>query len=147
MFRMNHSDSSGDPMHSYSLPEFLALVLNRVAQENVTGRRLPQSPRILHKAFYELAPKYAEVFPPLGELHFITAGAFPYSPELTEVLDILQFSGSISRENPSYEQFTPKEYPDTHEWLEEGTRRVTGGDAVLSGQLNGIVSELSSALR
>ena len=84
-------------METYSLPEFLTLVLSRVSQESTLGRRLPQSPQILHRAFYGLAPKYAEVFPPLGELHFITAGAFPYSPELTEVLDILQFSGSISR--------------------------------------------------
>jgi hypothetical protein len=133
-------------MEAYSLAEFLTLILNRVAHHGGEGRRLSQNPKVLHRAFYELVPKYGEVFPPLRQLHFITAGAFPYSPELTEVLDILQFSGSISRENPSYEQFTPKQYPDTDEWLEEGTTRVTRGNAALSGELEGIVQDLSSAL-
>jgi len=134
-------------MEPYSLPEFLTLVLNRVAQHGGEVRRLSQNPKVLHRAFYDLVPKYGEAFPPLQQLHFITAGAFPYSPELTEVLDILQFSGSISRENPSYQQFTPKRYPDTEAWLQEGTDRVISGDASLSGELDGIVHDLSSALR
>jgi hypothetical protein len=134
-------------METYTLPEFLALVLSRAAQASAPGRRLSQSPPVLHKAFYELAPKYADEFPPLRELHFITAGAFPYSPELTEVLDILQSSGSISRDNPSYEQFSPKEYPDTDQWLSEGTQRVTQGSEALSGRFDEIVSDLSIALR
>lgn len=134
-------------MDSYTLSEFLTVILNRVAERRGEANRLlPQNPSILHKAFYEMSPKYSESFPSLKQLHFITAGAFPYSPDLTEVLDLLQFSGSISRENPSFEKFSLKQYTDTSEWLQEETARLTEGDEQRRAKLNEMIEDLAMAL-
>ena len=68
-------------MRSSTLSEFLTLVLSRVAdKKGGDDRLLPHNPRVLHRAFFTVRERYQEAFPFLRELHFITAGAFPYSP-------------------------------------------------------------------
>lgn len=134
-------------MQQFSLSEFLTLVLNRVAdQKDREQRLLPHNPRILHKAFFDVRERYQDTFPALRDLHFITAGAFPYSPDLTETLDLLQSSGSISRTNPSFDRFMIKTDADTETWLRAEADRVTEGDARKTSALNAMVEELAAGL-
>jgi len=124
--------------------EFFVLLLNRAAAG--AEKRLHQNPEKLHTAFYRLKTRYGEIFPSLGDLHFITAGAFPYSPDLTEAFDVLQFSGASSKENPSYEMVAPKRFDGLAEWLEESDARITGDDADRQRALRSVVDELREAL-
>jgi hypothetical protein len=66
-----------------------------------------ETPNLLHPTIKKLAEKYSEHLEPLKSLHFATAGAFPYSVELTRTLDLLQQAGMIKRENPSFARFAP----------------------------------------
>ncbi len=114
-----------------SFSEFLSILLKTIADRHGEAVRLmlAEDPQVFHRVFYEVEPKYRKHFPQLTELHFITAGAYPYSPELTEALDALQMSGAISRENPSFEKFSPTRYPDTPRVLQTRQRALVGGDA------------------
>lgn len=125
------------------LPELLTVLLNRVAERSGPDRKLPHNPDVLHRAFYELHRDYAAAFPAIGELRFITAGAFPYSPDLTEAMDVLQFSGALSRDNPSYDRFSPKRYDDSDELLAEEAKKLTAGK---TAEFERLVDDLTRAL-
>ena len=136
---------------AYSFHEFLVLVLKSLVEKRQSEHienpgSLPEDPKVLHSAFYQLKRKYSKQFPPLSELHFITAGAFPYSPDLTEALDQLQWSGAITRENPSYEQFTPRQFSDSAAWMIESRKRVVGSDSSRVKALRRAVDQLDHAL-
>lgn len=134
---------------SYSLTELLTVMLQSLKGADPEGSsrpRLKEDPRFLHAAFYELQKRFAKDFPPLRDLHFITAGPFPYSPELTEVLDSLQLSGLIWRENPSYKHFSFVEFDDSEEWLKENRKRVTRDDQKLQASLDAAVRRLNEKL-
>jgi hypothetical protein len=134
-------------MQTTTLSEFLTVVLSRVADKKGGEERLlPHNPRVLHKAFFTVRERYQDAFPFLRELHFITAGAFPYSPDLTETLDLLQASGSISRTNPSFERFMIKTDADTKEWVDQEAARVVAGDEAKSRAFNEMVEELAAGL-
>lgn len=134
-------------MQSSTLSAFLTVLLSRVADTKGGDERLlPHNPRVLHRAFFTVRERYQEEFPFLRELHFITAGAFPYSPDLTETLDRMQASGSISRTNPSFDRFMIKTDADTREWVDQETARVVGGDEAKSRALNEMVEELAAGL-
>jgi hypothetical protein len=134
-------------MPNMTLSEFLTVVLSRVADKKGGKERLlPHNPRVLHGAFFTVRERYQDAFPTLRELHFITAGAFPYSPDLTETLDRLQASGSISRTNPSFDRFMVKADADTKEWIDQEAARVVGGDEAKSRVLDEMVDELAAGL-
>ncbi|HEX9887102.1 MAG TPA: hypothetical protein VGA70_11470, partial [Longimicrobiales bacterium] len=105
-----------------------------------------QSPERLHTAFYQLQQRYGDHFPELKDLRFITAGAFPYSPDLTEALDILQESGATSKDNPLLQQFAPKSFDGLDGWLREADARVTQGNDERRAALNRAVEDLSKDL-
>lgn len=137
--------------HDYSFHEFLVLVLKTLVEKRQTQHvdnpsSLPEDPKVLHSAFYELKCNYARHFPPLNDLHFITAGAFPYSPDLTEALDHLQWSGAISRENPSYERFSPRQFSDSAEWMAKSRNKVVGHNTSRLRALEHAVDQLDHAL-
>lgn len=107
---------------------------------------LSEDPAILHEAFYEIKKRYAAVFPALDDLHFITAGSHPYSPELTELFDRLQAAGAISRENPSFERFTKKTYEDTSDRMQMAHARIVADDDTRERALKAIVTELEAKI-
>src|SRR5688500_17720650 len=112
-----------------SFAEFLSVLLKSVAKAHNGSVALKEDPRVLHRVFYAIERKYKRQFPELRELHFITAGAYPYSPVLTETLDVLQMSGAIERKNPSFEKFSPTEYDDTDTVLPRSKKALLGKDA------------------
>src|SRR6266498_3319195 len=96
--------------------------------------------------FYRIKVKYVKHFPVLEELHFIEAGAYPYSSELTEALDRLQMAGAIVRENPSYQKFSPTVLKDTSDVLVERRSDLVGSDSKKEAALTNLISDLESAL-
>jgi hypothetical protein len=132
--------------HSFS--ELLSILLKAIAARHGDQARvlLVEDPQVFHRVFYKVDRKYKRHFPELGELHFITAGAYPYSPELTEALDSLQMSGAISRENPSFERFSPKRYHDTAPVQEARQRKLVGGDAAKQKLFDDLVEYLDQEL-
>ncbi len=135
----------------YSFSQLLRLVLKSLASSrkaHAPGSRvmLPEDPIILHRAFFDIPDAIRHEFPPLEELHFITAGAYPYSPELTEALDSLQMSGAITRENPSYERFSVTEYDDTSAIVEALRREITGGIQERQAALARLIDHLDQKL-
>lgn len=135
----------------YSFSELLRLLLKSLASlrkaDTPQGRvMLPEDPIILHRAFFDIPAEIRHIFPPLEELHFITAGAYPYSPELTEALDNLQMSGAISRENPSYERFSVTEYEDTGTVVDRLRREITGENPERQKALSRLIEHLDQKL-
>jgi hypothetical protein len=128
-----------------SFSEFFRVLLKRLAQ-NRKEARFSEDPQKLHQVFYNISRNYASQFPELSELHFITAGAHPYSPELTEALDILQMSGAISRQNPSYEFFSVRYYDDTDAVVQRDLNELIGQDAKRANAFEEIVRSLDTAL-
>lgn len=124
---------------------FFRIVLKKLSQQRPRAL-LSEDPQRLHQAFFEIASQYRERFPALGELHFITAGAHPYSPELTEALDLLQMSGAITRQNPSYEFFSVRLYPDTETVVKRELGELIDGDESRAVALDEIVNSLDEAL-
>jgi hypothetical protein len=136
---------------AYSISEFLRVVLKAVAEQR--GREqphrratLPEDPQVIHKVFYEIPASLLKELPALKELHFIRAGAYPYSPELTEALDDLQTSGGISRENPSYERFSGTEYDDTKAVLAAKRQEIVGSRKAKAKALDDLITHLNKAL-
>jgi hypothetical protein len=133
--------------------EFLRVVVKSIAERHagpaIKGQGRPaliEDPQKLHRAFYEVVRLYQKEFPQLADLHFITAGAYPYSPELTEALDCLQMSGAISRDNPSFERFSPTYYEDTPRVIKAGRRRLVGNDPKKQNAFDRIVEYLDQRL-
>lgn len=50
----------------------------------------------LHRFVYSIRERFEEDFPEFEDLHFMTAGAFPYSEELAEAIWVLTISGALS---------------------------------------------------
>ena len=134
-----------------SLSEFLRLVLKSLAlakskQPGSANVKLLEDPKKLHRTFYRIKVKYAAHFPVLDELHFIEAGAYPYSSELTEALDRLQMAGAIVRENPSYQKFSPTLLTDTDSVVVQRRQELVGTDSKKKAALEDLISDLESAL-
>ena len=136
------------PNERYSLSQLLRLILAEVVGTAEGSRRnlISEETNKLHSTFYEIKKKYAALFPPLKELHFITAGSHPYSAELTEALDRLQAGGAISRENPSFERFSRKQYADTASRMQQTRQRIVAEDAAKGAALEEIVRELEEKI-
>ncbi len=135
---------------TYSFSEFLTLLLASLtmASDESVGPvvYLREDPQTLHNVFFKLRQDFSKQFPPLQDLHFITAGSFPYSPDLTEALDNLQLSGVLSRLNPSYDKFSPKSFKDSPTWLKASRGRVTRNDPRLEKALGRIIQSLKDDL-
>jgi hypothetical protein len=108
------------------LTELLSLALKKLAVDirKAHGSRdlrvwLTQDPERLHPTLESITAKYQEKFPALRKLTFSHEGAFPYSPELTEVLATLQLTGAISRINPLFDRLSPEIYDDAEDYVGE----------------------------
>jgi hypothetical protein len=134
------------PPSTVSFAEFLSVLLKSVAKAHAGPVALAEDPRVFHRVFYRIERKYKKHFPELRELHFITAGAYPYSPELTETLDVLQMSGVIERKNPSFEKFSPTEYTDTGTVLPRRKKALLGKSPTRQKAFDEIVRYLDSEL-
>lgn len=119
--------------------ELVALL--RALLKNSLGTMFHEDPRSLHQAFYTLRERYGNDFAPLGELHFITAGAFPYSPDLTEAFDTLQMTGALFRENPHFERFGPSRYDDTADVAPQYKASLVGSDPALADRFDHLVQD------
>lgn len=129
-----------------SFSDLLSVLLKSVAAAHNGPVALAEDPQRFHRAFYALERKYRKQFPELQELHFITAGAYPYSPVLTETLDVLQMSGVIERKNPSFERFSPTEYADTPTVLPRRRKALIGKSTERKKAFQQMVEYLGSAL-
>ncbi len=116
------------PFKSVSLDEMTFPELFRIAIKDLAKQRgiepdknlwLREDPKNLHKRLLELQVELQEQLPPLQSIHFLTAGPFPYSSEVAQTLDLLQRANAISRENPSYQRFSPKIFQDTYPVVEK----------------------------
>ena len=101
-----------------SLRQVVAYLVKYLAVKRIDkDLGFPGTPAVVHSAFFDLQRRFGDDLPQLKRMHFITLGQYPYSHELTEVLDSLQFSGAFTRDNPSYATFRPGVTDDTIEWL------------------------------
>ena len=87
-------------LEDYPFAVFLGLILKRLAQlvdpdDSLRKEVFLDRDRRFQTLFWELKGKYERLFPPFRRLHFMTAGAFPYSRDLTKARDILYLSGAI----------------------------------------------------
>ena len=101
-----------------SAEDLLALALQQAAVVEGKSRStsevwFTEEPSRLHRAFKEICERYRKLFPELAELSFSNEGAFPYSPELRQILGNLQLYGIIGRRNPSFDRFSPKLFDDS----------------------------------
>jgi hypothetical protein len=142
------------PETTYSLSKLLRLLLteamNTPTAKNARDRRVGpyfrEDPETLHSVFFEIQERYSKLFPPIDRLHFMTAGAHPYSSELTEALDRLQAAGAISRENPSFERFSRKPYDDSEEQMRRVKEEVVSGSNERAEALAEIVAMLEKTI-
>lgn len=101
-----------------SLPQLLRLALKKVAVDHLREHQetrvwLDEQPARLHGAIRELQRAYADQLPALRDIHFLDQGPFPYSRDIAVALEILQQSGAINRENPTFIRFAPRVFKDT----------------------------------
>lgn len=108
-------------MENISFVQLLSLAIKELAQRsgNPHSCWINENPAQLHAVMKEITEQLQEELPPLTELHFHEAGAFPYSAELSQALDLLQQSGLIRRENPSFDRFRPTWHDDSPQVLKE----------------------------
>jgi len=87
-----------------------------------------EDPPKLHRTLKDIRDRYSQAFPELGELSFSSEGAFPYSPELRQILGNLQLDGVIGRRNPSFDRFSPNIFPDTEQVVDLELKEFFGKD-------------------
>jgi len=135
-------------MESIAFTELLGLALKELARtsEKPEDCWLSQKPDRLHPLMQKLARKFSHSLEPLQSLHFACAGAFPYSSELSRALDLLQQSGLIKRENPSFDRFAPTWYQDSQEVIQARTGEVFSGDEQAKREFDAFVKDLSELL-
>jgi hypothetical protein len=142
------------PIQRLPLSDLLNLILKKAAMRradklelsSLSDVRMSEDAKKLHYTFFKLKEQFGDQLPELKKLHFITAGAFPYSPDLNMALEQLQQSGSISRENPSFEKFSAKEYSDTRQVIEQEWSEVTAGDKGRAAALEAAVDRVDRDL-
>ena len=78
-------------MKDIAASQLLQLVFLRIAMDHKPNNAwFTLDDAILHPAIFKLQQKYGQALPPLEKLHFVTAGAFPYSHELSDCIDNLK---------------------------------------------------------
>ncbi len=137
--------------HGASAEDLLALVLQYAAmQARAQGERgevwFTEEPSRLHGTIKDLRDRYKGFFPELSELSFSNEGAFPYSPELRQILGNLQLYGIIGRRNPSFDRFSPNVFEDTPEVLEQELRVYFEGAKDKRAAFDEMASELKDRL-
>src|SRR6266581_2261012 len=88
-----------------AVEDLLALALQAAALSEGKERGevwFTEEPATLHATLKGIRDRYQHVFPDLAELSFSGEGAFPYSPEVRQILGNLQLDGVIGRRNPSF---------------------------------------------
>lgn len=108
--------------------------------------RLLEKPRTLHTVFHQAQREFGERLPELNQLHFMTIGSFPYSHDLAAAIEVIHTSGSMSRENPSYERFSMASREDTASVLRREWEELVGGSEDRKKALDGVVALLSDEL-
>jgi len=141
------------PAKRVDAEELLALALQQAAlavlkqQQRTEGDVwFTEDPPKLHRTFKEVRDRFADSFPELRELSFNAEGAFPYSPELRQILGNLQLDGVIGRRNPSFDRFSPNIFPDTKAVVEEELAAFFGEDKKLHDAFQQLVGELRDKL-
>jgi len=133
--------------------DLLALALQQAAlavlnEQERTGGDVwfTEDPPKLHGTLKEVRDRFADLFPELRELSFNSEGAFPYSPELRQILGNLQLDGVIGRRNPSFDRFSPNIFPDTKTVVEEELNAFFGDDKKLRVAFQQLAEELRDKL-
>lgn len=118
-------------LEELTFPEFMRLAVKRLLLLQEDPQRtlwLQERPEQLHKILLQLRDRLQDRLPPLRDLHFITAGPFPYSGDVVEALDLLQQSNAISRANPDYQRFSPKYFADTRDVVNADVQTLFGAN-------------------
>jgi len=78
-------------MKAITTPELFQLVFLQIAiNHKPSNAWFTLDDAIFHTAIFKLQQEYGKTFPPLEKLHFMTAGAFPYSHELSDAISSLK---------------------------------------------------------
>ncbi len=107
---------------------------------------LREHPDTLHRTLLELKTRLQSNLPPLEEIHFITSGPFPYSSEVSQALDRLQQANAISRENPSYQRFSPKVFKDTKDLVPQEIETLFGSNKQTRAAFDAFVKGLEAII-
>lgn len=83
-----------------------------------------EDPRALHRKLKDIRDRFKNTFPELDELTFSSEGAFPYSPEVRQILGNWQLDGVIARRNPGFDRFCPNMFADTGDVVTEELEEI-----------------------
>jgi len=131
-------------MKKIGFPQLFSLAINTLALKRAGHCWIDETPTKLHARVKEIAEELKENLPPLSDLHFHEAGAFAYSAELSQALDLLQQAGLIRRENPSFDRFRPTRATDSEEVIAELTQTYFGDDEPGLAAFNQLVDQLET---
>jgi hypothetical protein len=136
-------------MDHVTFTELFSLALLKLAKDSGAHENcwLNEKTRDLHTAMMNLAATYSKTLKPLSTLHFVEGGAFPYSYELGRTMDLLQQSGLIRRENPSYDRFRPTWGVDAEGYLEKRLDDIFEEDKEAEEAFRGFTKELELLLK
>lgn len=107
---------------------------------------LQEHPTKLHRRLLELKQALQSKLPPLEQIHFITSGPFPYSSEVAQALDLLQQANVISRENPSYQRFSPKIFLDTKDVIDQEVESLFHSNSAVRMAFEAFVEGLEAVI-
>lgn len=100
-------------MSKINSSELLGRVFSFIAIQNHPNQVwFPDDNQIFHPLMMKLAKKYQKSFLKLNHFHFVERGAFPYSHELTDVMDMLKQSGILISVRYGTENFFVPSYCD-----------------------------------
>jgi len=137
-------------MKDIAASELLQLVFLQIAMNHKPHKAwFTLDDAIFHPTIFQLQEKYGKELPPLGKLHFVTAGAFPYSHELSDCIDNLKtgyFTTLITtgRKDFFYCRILEK---DSDPFLVEGVKGIFQGDVQAKESFHKLVCELWAVIR
>ena len=133
---------------SITVEDLLALALQAAALSIGKEREIwfTEEPATLHTTLKGIRDHYRAVFPELAELSFSGEGAFPYSPEVRQILGNLQLDGVIGRRNPSFDRFSPNIFSGTEQVVREEIKSLFEKDPNRLKAFKQLVEELKKKL-
>src|SRR5439155_5288860 len=128
-----------------AVEDLLALALQAAAlSEREKGGEVwfTEEPGVLHVALKRIRDQYRDAFPELAELSFSGEGAFPYSPEVRQIMGNLQLDGVIGRRNPSFDRFSPNIFVGTRDVVKEELKDLLADDPDRQKAFSNLVEDL-----
>ena len=104
---------------------------------------------IFHAAIFKLQQKYGKTLPPLEKLHFVTAGAFPYSHELYHVINAFKAEYFTTLITPGMKDYFYCRIlvEDSSSFLAKGVEGIFQDDPPAEESFQEFVQELWAAIR